>query len=62
MHVFVTGASGSIGGTVAHKLLAAGHRVSGLVRAADKAPKRDNLLGEIELGCYREFLEGSRAG
>jgi nucleoside-diphosphate-sugar epimerase len=37
MRVFLTGASGYIGGTVAAKLLAAGHSVTGLVRGADKA-------------------------
>src|SRR5438477_408439 len=37
MHIFITGVSGYIGGSVAEKLLAAGHRVSGLVRSADKA-------------------------
>ena len=37
MHVFITGASGYIGGAVALRLLAAGHRVAGLVRGEDKA-------------------------
>ncbi|HKM63803.1 MAG TPA: NAD-dependent epimerase/dehydratase family protein [Acidisphaera sp.] len=37
MHVFITGASGYIGGTVAHRLLASGHSVAGLVRGEDKA-------------------------
>ncbi len=32
MNVFITGATGFIGGTIAARLLAAGHRVSGLVR------------------------------
>lgn len=37
MKVFVTGASGYIGGSVATALRAAGHRVAGLVRSAQKA-------------------------
>lgn len=39
MKVFVTGASGYIGGSVAAALLAAGHEVSGLVRSAHKAER-----------------------
>ena len=50
MHVFVTGVTGYIGGTVAKKLLDAGHRVSGLVRAADKAEKLKKLGIEPVLG------------
>ncbi len=37
MKVFITGAPGYIGGTVAAKLLAAGHEVSGLARDSEKA-------------------------
>ncbi|HMR30838.1 MAG TPA: NAD-dependent epimerase/dehydratase family protein [Geminicoccaceae bacterium] len=37
MHVFVTGATGYIGGTIAARLLAAGHEVSGLARDPAKA-------------------------
>ncbi|MEO8136893.1 MAG: NAD-dependent epimerase/dehydratase family protein [Betaproteobacteria bacterium] len=37
MNVFITGAAGFIGGTIANRLLAAGHRVSGLVRNTEKA-------------------------
>ncbi|MEK9660228.1 MAG: NAD-dependent epimerase/dehydratase family protein, partial [Alphaproteobacteria bacterium] len=37
MHIFIAGATGLIGGTIAAKALAAGHRVTGLARDADKA-------------------------
>lgn len=37
MKVFITGASGYIGGSVAARLTAAGHQVSGLARSADSA-------------------------
>jgi nucleoside-diphosphate-sugar epimerase len=37
MKIFVTGASGYIGGSVAAHLAGAGHQVSGLVRSAEKA-------------------------
>jgi nucleoside-diphosphate-sugar epimerase len=37
MKIFLTGASGYIGGSVAAALLAAGHQVRGLVRSAERA-------------------------
>jgi nucleoside-diphosphate-sugar epimerase len=37
VNIFVTGASGFVGGTVARRLLAAGHSVRGLIRDANKA-------------------------
>lgn len=37
MKIFVTGASGYIGGSVAHKLVQQGHQVYGLVRSPEKA-------------------------
>lgn len=37
MNIFVTGATGYIGGTVAAKLIDAGHRVAGLARNAERA-------------------------
>jgi len=38
MKVFVTGATGYIGGSVAQRLVALGHHVTGLVRSEDKIP------------------------
>ena len=39
MNIFLTGATGYIGGTVARRLLDDGHRLRGLVRDADKAKR-----------------------
>ncbi|MFE1933773.1 NAD-dependent epimerase/dehydratase family protein [Streptomyces sp. NPDC059474] len=50
MHVFVTGASGYIGGTVAVRLLRAGHQVSGLTRDPAKAGQLARLGIEPVLG------------
>ena len=37
MNVFVTGATGYIGGSIAERLIASGHRVVGLIRSKEKA-------------------------
>ncbi len=37
MKIFITGATGYIGGSLAHRLLAEGHRVTGLVRSEARA-------------------------
>ena len=37
MNIFMTGATGYIGGTIARRLLDDGHRVRGLVRDTEKA-------------------------
>ncbi|MDE1174149.1 MAG: NAD-dependent epimerase/dehydratase family protein [Parvibaculaceae bacterium] len=37
MKIFITGATGYIGGSIAEKLVAAGHTVTGLVRSEEKA-------------------------
>lgn len=53
MNVFVTGASGFLGGTVAHALLAAGHRVRGLTRDPSTADRLgalgiDAVVGQLD--------------
>ncbi len=53
MHVFVTGATGWVGSVLVADLLGAGHRVSGLARAEDKAAAlrakgADAVLGSLD--------------
>jgi len=55
MRVFVTGASGYIGGSVAERLVRSGRAVLGLVRSKEKAPLLkergiDPLVGNLEGG------------
>lgn len=50
MRIFMTGAGGFIGGTVARHLLTAGHSLRGLVRGADKAGQLEALGIEPVLG------------
>lgn len=50
MIVFLTGAAGYIGGSVAHKLIGAGHHVRGLVRTAQRAAQVEALGIEPVLG------------
>ncbi len=50
MKVFVTGASGYIGGSIAARLLAAGHGVTGLVRSEAKAGQLEAIGIEPVLG------------
>jgi nucleoside-diphosphate-sugar epimerase len=50
MKIFITGASGFIGGTVARRLIGAGHTVRGLVRDAVKAERLRALGVEPVLG------------
>lgn len=46
MHIFITGASGYVGGVVAENLVRAGHRVSALARS-DAAEERVAALGAV---------------
>jgi nucleoside-diphosphate-sugar epimerase len=53
MDIFVTGASGYIGGSVAERLKAAGHRITGLVRSEAKAEQlrgrgMDAVIGTLD--------------
>ena len=53
MKIFITGASGYIGGSVAAHLMAAGHQVSGLARAAETA----EALAKLGIAPVRGTLE-----
>jgi D-arabinose 1-dehydrogenase-like Zn-dependent alcohol dehydrogenase len=58
MNIFITGAAGCIGGSVAHVLLGAGHAIRGLVRSQGKLGKLASLgitpvVGELD---ERELL------
>jgi len=59
MNVFVVGATGYIGGTVAVSLLGAGHRVLGLARTEEKAAALQKLGIEAVVGDFdnRKVLE-----
>src|SRR5262249_48945068 len=53
MKVFITGATGYIGGSVAESLIASGHHVVGLVRSADSIPRLkdrgiESVLGNLD--------------
>lgn len=50
MHIFLTGATGYIGGSVAAKLIGDGHRVTGLVRSAERGALAREIGIEPVLG------------
>jgi nucleoside-diphosphate-sugar epimerase len=54
MKIFVTGASGYIGGSIATALVSAGHEVLGLSRSADKAALLKQRSIEPVLGSLRD--------
>ena len=54
MRVFVTGATGFIGSAIVEELIAAGHRVTGLVRSSDKAAALEAIGAEVELGSLED--------
>lgn len=64
MKIFVTGASGYIGGTVAERLIAAGHAVTGLARTdAAAARLRERRIGAVrgELSSHGIVRDAARA-
>jgi nucleoside-diphosphate-sugar epimerase len=54
MKLFLTGATGYIGGSAAVKLVAAGHQVVGLTRDATKAPALRALGMEVSIGALSD--------
>jgi nucleoside-diphosphate-sugar epimerase len=54
MSIFITGASGFVGGTVARRLLAAGYSVRGLIRDASKAERLKALGIEPVIGSLED--------
>ena len=56
MKVFVTGASGYIGGSIAARLIEAGHSVTGLVRSETKAKSLEAIGIEPVLGSLDDAL------
>ena len=64
MNIFITGATGYIGGSVAARLIAEGHRVTGLVRSearAEQARARgiEPLLGTLDDGAVLAGAAGA---
>jgi nucleoside-diphosphate-sugar epimerase len=60
MRVFITGASGHIGGAVIAELTANGHEVVGLARSDESAAKIEALGGEVRRGDLDD-LDGLKA-
>ena len=56
MKIFLTGASGYIGGSIAKKLIKNGHSVLGLVRSQEKAGQLEKLGVEPIPGSLRFAL------
>ncbi|MEZ5649785.1 MAG: NmrA family NAD(P)-binding protein [Burkholderiaceae bacterium] len=59
MDIFLTGARGYIGGSVARTLVDTGHRVRGLVRDADKA-ERVRAAGQAVSAAARRSPPAAR--
>ena len=58
MHIFITGATGYIGGSVAAKLIASGHRVRGLTRTPGETT---SLQGSVSTSQARLTVDGPLA-
>ncbi len=63
MHVFVTGSTGYVGSAIVRALVGAGHRVSGLVRSAERERALVALGGAPVRGDYKDlstFLDAAQ--
>ncbi|MBV8226248.1 MAG: NAD(P)H-binding protein, partial [Verrucomicrobia bacterium] len=61
MRVFVTGANGWVGSALVPELIAAGHKVTGLVRSEQKAQALRTAGGEPLLGSLGDLETLKRA-
>ena len=62
MKIFMTGATGYIGGTIARRLLDDGHEIRGLVRDTEKGRTRavfgvEPVMGGLDDAAIRELAE-----
>lgn len=55
MHVFVTGATGWVGGEVVKDLIGAGYRVTGLARSDEKAQALAATGAKVLRGCLDDL-------
>lgn len=61
MHIFITGASGFVGGAAAKRLIAAGHKVSAMSRS-EKADTAITALGATPVRCDLETVAATHLG
>jgi uncharacterized protein YbjT (DUF2867 family) len=64
MKIFITGAAGYIGGSIAEKLIVSGHEVTGLARSEEQVPplKTRGIAPVVGTLDDPEILSKSRAG